>query len=65
MKSKEIEVFTTHTQYKKLRRREMLTGKRPVECDYCWGVEDNSDRFSDRVFKSSEKLVINHTLMKL
>ena len=43
-----------HTQYKKLRRREMLTGKRPEECDYCWNVEDNSDRFSDRTFKSNE-----------
>ena len=43
-----------NTQYKKLRRREMLTGKRPVECDYCWGVEDTSDRFSDRIFKSAE-----------
>jgi organic radical activating enzyme len=43
-----------NTQYKKLRRREMLTGKRPVECDYCWNVEDNSNRFSDRVFKSTE-----------
>jgi len=43
-----------NTQYKKLRRREMLTGKRPEECDYCWGVEDNSNRFSDRVFKSTE-----------
>jgi len=43
-----------NTQYKKLRRREMLTGKRPEECDYCWGVEDTSDRFSDRVFKSAE-----------
>jgi len=43
-----------NTQFKKLRRREMLTGKRPKECDYCWNVEDNSDRFSDRVFKSTE-----------
>ena len=43
-----------NTQYKKLRRREMLTGKRPEECDYCWNVEDNSDRFSDRTFKSAE-----------
>jgi len=43
-----------NTQYKKLRRREMLTGKRPEECDYCWNIEDNSDRFSDRTFKSSE-----------
>ncbi len=43
-----------NTRYKKLRRKEMLQGARPVECDYCWGVEDNSDRFSDRVFKSGE-----------
>ena len=32
----------------------MLNGERPEECDYCWGVEDNSDRFSDRTFKSGE-----------
>ena len=49
-----------NTQYKKLRRREMLTGKRPKECDYCWGVEDNSDRFSDRVFKSGESWSLPH-----
>jgi len=43
-----------NTRYKKLRRKEMLEGKRPSECDYCWNVEDNSERFSDRVFKSAE-----------
>ena len=43
-----------NTRYKKLRRKEMLEGERPEECDYCWGVEDNSDRFSDRTFKSGE-----------
>ena len=43
-----------NTRYKKLRRKEMLSGERPAECDYCWGVEDNSDRFSDRTFKSGE-----------
>ena len=43
-----------NTRYKKLKRREMLTGERPEECDYCWNVEDNSDRFSDRIFKSAE-----------
>jgi organic radical activating enzyme len=32
----------------------MLQGARPSECDYCWAVEDNSDRFSDRIFKSGE-----------
>jgi hypothetical protein len=43
-----------NTRYKKLRRKEMLSGARPEECDYCWNVEDNSDRFSDRIFKSGE-----------
>jgi MoaA/NifB/PqqE/SkfB family radical SAM enzyme len=43
-----------NTRHKKLRRKEMLNGSRPEECDYCWGVEDNSDRFSDRIFKSAE-----------
>ena len=43
-----------NTRYKKLRRKEMLQGARPSECDYCWAVEDNSDRFSDRIFKSGE-----------
>jgi organic radical activating enzyme len=43
-----------NTMYKKRRRKEMLEGGRPEECDYCWNVEDTSDRFSDRTFKSSE-----------
>ena len=44
-----------NTKFKKLKRKEMLAGGRPTECDYCWNVEDNSDRFSDRVFKSGEQ----------
>ena len=43
-----------NTLHKKRRRREMLTGKRPKECDYCWNVEDNSKEYSDRIYKSSE-----------
>jgi organic radical activating enzyme len=43
-----------NTRHKKLVRKEMLNGQRPSECVYCWTVEDNSDRFSDRVFKSAE-----------
>jgi organic radical activating enzyme len=43
-----------NTRFKKLKRKEMLEGGRPSECNYCWNVEDNSERFSDRVFKSSE-----------
>ena len=43
-----------NTLYKKRRRKEMLEGKRPTECGYCWNVEDSSNQFSDRVFKSNE-----------
>jgi len=43
-----------NTRYKKKRRKEMLEGKRPSECNYCWNVEDNSPHFSDRTFKSAE-----------
>ena len=43
-----------NTNFKKEKRREMLTGKKPEECNYCWNVENNSNSFSDRVFKSSE-----------
>lgn len=43
-----------NTSFKKERRKEMLEGKRPSECQYCWSVEDNSTQFSDRVYKSSD-----------
>lgn len=34
-------------------RKEMMTGIRPTECQYCWTVEDNSqDKISDRIVKS-------------
>jgi len=31
-----------------------MGGKRPSECNYCWNIEDSSNSFSDRVFKSTE-----------
>jgi organic radical activating enzyme len=43
-----------NTTYKKTVRKEMLAGHRPAECDYCWRIEDNTDQFSDRVYKSIE-----------
>jgi hypothetical protein len=39
---------------KKQARKQMLEGERPKECQYCWNVEDSSDSFSDRIFKSAE-----------
>lgn len=42
-----------NTEFKKRRRKEMLEGKRPHECDYCWKVEDIGEHVvSDRVFKT-------------
>lgn len=44
-----------NTRFKMLRRREMLEGKRPAECEYCWKIEDLSPSLmSDRLLKSSE-----------
>jgi len=34
-------------------RKQMLSGEKPSECDYCWRVEDR-DGTSDRYFKSLE-----------
>jgi len=41
-----------NTKFKKERRKEMLNGERPAECDFCWRIEDNTRDFSDRVYKS-------------
>jgi pyruvate-formate lyase-activating enzyme len=44
-----------NTQFKKRLRKEMLNGKRPKECDYCWRIEDSSKTaISDRVYKSHD-----------
>ena len=49
-----------NTNYKKNRRREMMEGIRPKECDYCWNIEDNSNEFSDRIYKSTEPWSMQH-----
>lgn len=41
----------TNTDYIIERRKEMLSGKKPNECNYCWSVED-SGNYSDRLNKS-------------
>lgn len=48
-----------NTKHKIARRKEMLTGKRPTECNYCWRVEEmGHEHLSDRIIKSK-----NETLM--
>jgi hypothetical protein len=47
-----------NTSQLKQARREMLEGKRPGECDYCWRVEDSGSP-SDRFYKSLEPWALN------
>lgn len=42
-----------NTEHKKQQRKDMLNGKRPKECDFCWRVEDNGE-ISDRALKSMQ-----------
>jgi len=44
-----------NTEYKKELRKQMMTGTRPSECQYCWNVEDKTDAFSDRTYKSADE----------
>lgn len=48
-----------NTQYKMKQRKDMLAGKRPAECDFCWRVEDSGE-ISDRVLKSIESYSSDH-----
>tara|TARA_X000001036_G_C20682966_1_gene806568 strand:- start:318 stop:1694 length:1377 start_codon:yes stop_codon:yes gene_type:complete len=44
-----------NSKFKKLQRAMMLKGERPVECDYCWKIEDlDKEYFSDRHYKTSD-----------
>jgi pyruvate-formate lyase-activating enzyme len=44
-----------NTSFKKEQRKQMLEGKRPDECQYCWNIEDSApDLYSDRHIKSHD-----------
>jgi len=44
-----------NTKFKKDLRQEMMVGKRPSECSYCWGIEDTpGEHYSDRAIKSND-----------
>jgi len=49
-----IDVSALHnTEYKKQQRKLMLSGDRPMECQYCWNMEDQG-KLSDRHYRSGE-----------
>lgn len=50
-----------NTSEKKQLRKMMLNGERPVECQYCWNIEDaHPDNLSDRTFKSYDNWAYPH-----
>ncbi|OUR93615.1 hypothetical protein A9Q84_19290 [Halobacteriovorax marinus] len=50
-----------NTNFKKEKRKEMLDGKRPSECEYCWQIEDSEgDENSDRLIKSLDHWAYPH-----
>jgi len=51
-----------NTPEKIKQRQEMLDGKRPSGCEYCWKIEDasNGPHLSDRHYKSGERWAAPH-----
>jgi hypothetical protein len=51
---KDIRAFH-NTEHKKHMRKLMLNGERPIECEYCWNIEDlDGEHFSDRHYRNAE-----------
>lgn len=48
-----------NTQQKKDKRKQMLEGVRPKECNYCWTMED-AGHLSDRHYRSGEPWASEH-----
>ena len=42
-----------NTNHKKEQRKQMLEGKRPAECSFCWDIED-AGNISDRAYRSQD-----------
>jgi sulfatase maturation enzyme AslB (radical SAM superfamily) len=50
-----VDVSALHnTSYKKIQRKDMLEGKRPNECNFCWQIEDSGTQLSDRAYRSKD-----------
>ena len=45
-----------NTKFKIAERKQMVLGKQPPGCEYCWKIENlkNSEQISDRLYRSSE-----------
>ena len=55
LKEVAIDVSALHnTRYKKNQRKLMLKGDRPIECGFCWQIEDSGDQLSDRAYRSKD-----------
>ena len=43
-----------NTAQKRRERAQMMEGKKPPGCSYCWRIEESGNHFSDRHYRSSE-----------
>ena len=51
-----------NTKFKIAERKQMVLGKKPPGCEYCWKIEElkNSKQISDRLYRSSEDWAFNN-----
>jgi len=50
-----VDVSALHnTKHKQEQRKLMLKGERPVECGFCWQIEDSGSQLSDRAYRSKD-----------
>jgi hypothetical protein len=50
-----VDVSALHnTKHKKQQRKDMLEGRRPAECGFCWQIEDSGQQLSDRAYRSKD-----------
>lgn len=55
-----VDVSALHnTKWKKEQRKMMLEGVKPLECSYCWNIEDTGN-LSDRHYRSAEPWAAEH-----
>ena len=53
-----------NTEYKAEQRKQMLNGRRPDECSFCWQVEDNG-HISDRIINSANDMDVYDVVKNL
>ena len=59
---KEIQIRPSalhNTSQKKKERKQMMEGKKPKGCSYCWHIEESGNHYSDRHYQSKAPWAVN------